>query len=103
MVGSRNPVSVLFGVLYGLAEWAIFGVVPVLLYLLIGEAIWPRVARRRVVSIGLGAVIVAAYPFALQAGHVQLSPEAIAWLLAFAAVGATFGAIARLPSPRART
>jgi hypothetical protein len=94
---------VLFGTLYGLVEWAIFGVVPVLLYLLIGEAIWPRVARRRLVSIGLAAVIIAAYPFALQAGQMTMSAEAIAWLLAFAAVGAVFGAIAHLPSPHAST
>ncbi|MBI3751504.1 MAG: hypothetical protein HY263_07600 [Chloroflexi bacterium] len=92
------------GMLYGLFEWAIFGVVPVMLYLVIGEVLWARVARRRLASILLGAVIVAAYPFALQAGQIQLNPEAILWLIAFAAVGAIFGAIARLPgSPSTST
>ena len=102
VVGSASPVSapsVIFGALYGLFEWAFFGVVPVLLYLVIGEVIWPRVARRRLASMILGAVIVAVYPFALRAGQIQPSPEAIVWLVAFAAVGATFGAVARLPGP----
>jgi hypothetical protein len=91
----------MFGALYGLFEWAFLGIVPVLLYLLIGEVIWARVARPRFASIALGAVIVGTYPFALQAGQVQLSAQAFGWLLSFAAIGAAFGAIARLPGPRA--
>ena len=102
-VGSASPTSVMFGALYGLFEWAFFGVIPVLLYLLIGEVIWAHVARRRLASIILGAVIVAAYPFALRAGEFQLTTEALVWLVAFAGVGATFGAIARLPEPARET
>ncbi|HEX7950902.1 MAG TPA: hypothetical protein VF494_11180 [Candidatus Limnocylindrales bacterium] len=104
LVGSERPTStpsVVFGLLYGLFEWAIFGVVPVLVYLVIGELIWPRVARRRLASIMLGAVVVVSYSLVLQAGQVNLSPEAVVWLATFAAVGATFGAIARLPGPPA--
>lgn len=103
VVGSPSPQSVVFGAVYGLFEWAFFGVVPILLYLLIGEVIWPRVARRRLVSIVMGAVIVAAYPFALQADRIHPPAEAIVWLLAFAGVGATFGAVARLPGPARST
>jgi hypothetical protein len=96
-----SPLSVMFGVLYGLVEWAVFGLIPVLLYLVIGEFLWARLRRPRLASILLGAIIVGAYPFAVQAGHIALTIEAILWLLAFLGVGATFGAIARLPSPSA--
>ena len=100
VVGSAGPVSgpsMLGGILYGLFEWAIFGSVPVMAYLVIGEVVWERVPRQRLASVILGAVVVVAYVLALRAGHVALSPEAVEWLVAVAAVGATFGALARLP------
>jgi hypothetical protein len=84
--------------IYGLFELVLFAVVPVLLYVVVGEAIWPRVARQRLASIALGAGILIAFQFALSAGEFKAWPEA--WL---GGIGAIYGAMARLPGPRAVT
>ncbi len=89
--------------LYGLVELPFLVAIPVLVYLAVGELIWPRVQRQRLSSVVLAAAALVAGLLAAQASHLTASRGVLVVTIVLAGAGAVYGSLAWLPGhPPAR-